>query len=115
MTSPAIDLKIITQEEQSFLMYLLNHFASPGPYIDNDTLKFVTPKGANDALQEGRKRVDKLSAEGIAILESLENKLLPKCHKSIKCWDAIHRNCLRPKGHKFGCNPFSNSQPQVGG
>ena len=30
------------------------------------------------------------------------------CNRIIVCWDHQKRPCLRPKGHKMGCNPFSS-------
>jgi len=36
------------------------------------------------------------------------------CNIAVRCWDNSIRYCLRPKGHTFGCNPFSNTAPTIG-
>lgn len=69
----------------------------------------------NQAIKDSKEFIKKHPNVPIIDVDiSKPKKLRNRCGKPIKCWDSIHRNCLRVKNHKFGCNPFSNSKPQVG-
>jgi len=35
------------------------------------------------------------------------------CGKKIRTMDNNLMPCVRPKGHQDGCNPFSNTTPQI--